>query len=61
MIVILSSVSSGLKFWSVNHTSIYEHSELKVLENITVFGEISSNWPNDLLGSNVYKTLESCR
>ena len=23
-------------------------------------GEISNNWPNDLLGTNVYKTLESC-
>ena len=22
--------------------------------------EISNNWPNDLLGTNVYKTLESC-
>ena len=30
---ILSSNSSGLKFWSVNHTSIYEHSELKVFKN----------------------------
>ena len=23
-------------------------------------GEISNNWPNDLLEANVYKTLESC-
>ena len=23
-------------------------------------GEISNNWPNSLLGTNVYKTLESC-
>ena len=36
---ILSSISSGLEFWSVCHTSIYENSEL---------------------GTNVYKTLESC-
>ena len=26
---ILSSISSGLEFGLVNHTSIYEHSELK--------------------------------
>ena len=31
---ILSSISSGLEFWSVNHTSIYENSELKVFKNI---------------------------
>ena len=49
---ILSSVSSGLEFWSVNHTSIYENSELKDFKNIKFFGEISSNWLNDLLGTN---------
>ena len=31
---ILSSVSSGLEFWSLNHTSIYENSELKVLKTL---------------------------
>ena len=56
---ILSSISSGLEFWSVNHTSIYESSELNVLKNINFFWEISRNWRNDLLGMNVYKTLES--
>ena len=30
---ILSFNSSGLKFWSVNNTSIYENSELKVFKN----------------------------
>ena len=57
---ILSSISSGLEFWSVNQTSIYENFELKVLKNMKFFGEISSNWRNYLLGANVYKTLESC-
>ena len=57
---ILSSISNGLKFWSVNNTSIYENSELNILKNINVFGEIFSNWPNDLLGTKVYKTLEFC-
>ena len=45
--LILSSISSGLKFWSVNHASIYENSELKVFKKIRFFGEISSNWTND--------------
>ena len=57
---ILSSISSGLEFWPVNHTSIYENSESKVFENIKFMGEISNNCPNDLLGTNVYKTLEFC-
>ena len=42
---ILSSISSGLGFWSVNQTSIYENSELNVFRNMKFFGEISSNWP----------------
>ena len=45
---ILSSISSGLKFWSVSHTSIYENSGLKVFKNIKTLGEISNNWLNDL-------------
>ena len=57
---ILSSISRGLEFRSVNHTSIYENSELKVFENMKLMGEISNNLPNDLLGKNVYKALESC-
>ena len=57
---ILSYISSDLEFWSVNHTSIYENFKLKVFENIKFFGEISSNWSNDLLEANVYTTLKSC-
>ena len=38
---ILSSISSGLE--SVNHTSIYKNSELKVFKNIKLLGEISNN------------------
>ena len=37
-----------------------QNSELRVFRNIKLFGEISNNSPNDLLGTNVYKTLESC-
>ena len=53
---ILSSISSGLNFWSVNHTSVNENSELRVFKNIKVLGKISSNLPNDSLRTNVYKT-----
>ena len=31
---VLSSISSGLEFWSVNHTSVYENSESKVFKNM---------------------------
>ena len=54
---ILSSISSALEFWSVNHTSVYENSELKVFKNIKFLNEISSNWRNDLLGTNVLLTI----
>ena len=57
---ILFSILRGLELWSVNHTSRYENSELKVFENINLFGEISNNWSNDLLGTNVNDSLESC-
>ena len=57
---ILSSISSGLEFWSVSHTSIYENSESKAFKNTKLFGEICNNWPNDLLGINVYNTPGSC-
>ena len=60
MIFNLSSISRGLEVWSVNHTSIYENSESNVFENIKFLGEIPNNWPNALLETNVYKTLEFC-
>ena len=49
---ILSSISSSLEFWSVNHTSIYENSESNVFKNINVLGKISNNWLNDLMYTN---------
>ena len=58
MIFILFSVSRGFEFLSANHTSIYESSESNVFTNIKFLGEISNNCPNDLLGTNVYKTLQ---
>ena len=58
--MLLSSISSDLLLWSVNHIKIYENSELNVFKNITLVGKISHNWPNDLFGTNVYKSLEFC-
>ena len=54
---ILSSVYGGLEFWSINHTSINKNSESKFFKNIKYLDEISNKGPNDLLGKNVYKTL----
>ena len=56
----MSSVSSGLKFWSVNHTPICKNSESNVFKNVEALGEIFNNWPKNLLETNVYKTLELC-
>ena len=56
---ILSSTSSGLEIWSVNHTSIYESSKSNVFKNREFLSKICNNWPNTLLGTNLYKTLES--
>ena len=39
---------------------MYENSELNVFKKIEFIGETSNNLPNGLLGTNVYKTLESC-
>ena len=57
MLFILFSISRGLENWLVNHTSIYENSELNVFTSIKFLRDISNNWPNDLLEIQVYKTL----
>ena len=56
---ILSSTSSGIEFWSVNHISIQENSELNIFKNLEYLHEISNNSPNDFFGKNVYNTFES--
>ena len=56
---ILPSISNGLEFWSATRTwKLYENSESKVFKNIKSLGEIWNNWQNNLLETNVYKTLE---
>ena len=57
---ILSTVSNGWLFWSVNHTSMTWNFELNLFKGIKFIGEISNKLPNGLFGTNVYKTLESC-
>ena len=57
---ILPSISRVLWFWYLNYTSVYENSESNVLKNLTFLGEISSNRPNDLLGTNIYNTVDFC-
>ena len=57
---ILSSNSSVLEFWYVNHTSIYKVSELNVFKNIKLLPKISNKWSNSILGTKIYESLESC-
>ena len=40
---ILSSISRGLEFWSVNDASIYENFKSKVFKTIKLLGEIFFN------------------
>ena len=42
---ILSSISNGWLFWSVNHTSVSLYSELNVFKNTWFAGEISNKLP----------------
>ena len=56
---ILFSISGGLELWSVHHTWIYKSSELKVSYNIGLLSKILNNSKKYLLGTNVFKTLES--
>ena len=39
-VIILSSISSGLEFWSENHTYMCENSESNVIKNTKFLGEI---------------------
>ena len=50
LMLILSSASSGLEFWSVNDTSIYRNYELKVIKNKNFLGEIFDNLLKQITG-----------
>ena len=56
----LSFVSRDLEFWSVNRISMYKSYELNIFKNIRFASDVFDNWLSDLLGTNVYKTLEYC-
>ena len=43
VVFILSSISKGLEFWSVNHTLIYKNSESNVFKNKKFSSQISNN------------------
>ena len=52
----LSSISSGLLDWSVNHTSTEENSVLTVFIIVKTCGEMFSNCPNCLFGAKLNNT-----
>ena len=56
----LSSISSDLEYWLVNHTSIYKFLNQMLWKSKRFLEGTSNNWLNDLSGTNVYTTLESC-
>ena len=39
----LSSISNGLEYWSVNHIAIYQKCELNNIEDIRFCRQISNN------------------
>ena len=56
----LSSISSGLLFWSVNHNWTDWNSSLVVFNIVNKCGEIVINWRNCLLGAKVNNALDAC-
>ena len=54
----LSSISSGLERWLVNHALIHLVSELKVFKNIKFLGDLTNKLQNGLFETDVYKNLE---
>ena len=55
----LSCTTRDLGFRSINNASIFDNTELKAFKNIKFLGKISNNWPKDLFGTNVHRTLDS--
>ena len=60
VIFTLSSISSGLLFWSVNHNWIDCNPALVVFSIVNKWGKIEINWPNCLLGTKVNNSLDAC-
>ena len=54
------TTSSGLLFWSVNHTSLNENSTLVVFNTVNDWGAIVINCPNFLSGTNGNENFDTC-
>ena len=60
VIFTLSSISRGLLFLSVNHTSINENYVFMIFSIINGCGEILINCLNCLSGTNINNTFDAC-
>ena len=60
VILTLSSISSCLQFWSVNHSSIDENSVFVVFSIVNEWGAIVIDWPNWLFDTKVNNILDAC-
>ena len=56
----LSSISSALLDWSVNHTSTEENSVFTVFIIVKTCGEIFNSCPNCLFGTKINNTFDAC-
>ena len=52
---LLSLISPGLGFWSVNQISVLENSDIKVIEDTDINSFISSSCLKYVFAKNVYK------
>ena len=56
----LSSISSALLDWSVNHTSTEGNSVLTVFIIVKTCGEMFNSCPNCLFGTKLNNTFDAC-
>ena len=55
------SSATPLQFETWPEVEVSQHkSELEVLKDIKFLNEIPNNWPNHLLTTNLYETIQSC-
>ena len=60
VILTLSSISSCLLFWSINHASMNENSVFAVFNIVNEWCAIVINGLNCLFGTKVNNTLDAC-
>ena len=56
----LSSVSRGLLFWLLNHTSMDENSVFDVFSIVNEWGDILISCPNYLFDTKLNNTIDAC-